>query len=245
MTQTRERIAVLTELHERLEGLTSGVKEVLSLAQSEPNGPWGEVRGVVADLFHVDVDTAPLVEVALGEQAQFLVVAAPDRLFEWLAGEPIGVPTRVGLLRLDGGPSTGLMDPVDLSGEAGVMGRADQFVEAASDLVPLVRRLLGSTWFVDRLSTALRLWRTAGGGRAICHERRATARGRRYADARSAAALDRSVAATQRTPGMPRAGHEAGRSGGAATSSPCPIRRGKPSPRAGSGRARGPSTIAW
>lgn len=160
LTRTRERIAVLTELHERLEGLTSGVKEVLQLAQSEPEGPWSEVRGVVADLFHVDVDTAPLVEVALGEQAQFLVIAPPGRLFDWLAGEPSGVPNRVGLLRLDGHPAV-VTTPVDLTGEPGVMGRADQFVETAPDLVPLAQRLLGNTWFVDRLATALRLSQVA------------------------------------------------------------------------------------
>jgi chromosome segregation protein len=164
LTQTRERIAVLTELHERLEGLTSGVKEVLGLSQTAPDGPWGDVRGVVADLFHVDVDTAPLVEVALGEQAQFLVVSSAGRLLDWLASEPPGVPTRVGLLQLDGELLASSLDQVDLAGEPGVMGRADQFVETAHDLGPLVRRLLGSTWFVDRLSTALRLWRATGMG---------------------------------------------------------------------------------
>ncbi|MEX2093928.1 MAG: hypothetical protein WD971_14675, partial [Pirellulales bacterium] len=168
LTRTRERIDVLTELHERLEGLNSGVREVLLAAQHEPDGPYGEVRGVVADLFHVDVDSAPLVDVALGEFSQYVVVTSAGRLFDWLNEQPLRVTGRVGFLRLDGVQRRGEAAPVaDLSSEAGVMGRADKFVETASELMPLSERLLGRTWFVDRLSTALRLAQTAGRGLAF------------------------------------------------------------------------------
>jgi chromosome segregation protein len=168
ITRTRERIDVLTELHQRLEGLNSGVKEVLVAAQSDPNGPYGEVRGVVADLFHVDVDSAPLVDVALGEFSQYVVVASAGRLFDWLNEKPLGVTGRVGFLRLDSVLRRGEAAPhADLSGEAGVMGRADQFVETATEFMPLVERLLARTWFVDRLATALRLAQTGGRGLAF------------------------------------------------------------------------------
>ena len=168
LTRTRERIDVLTELHQRLEGLNSGVKEVLVAAQSEPAGPYGEVRGVVADLFHVDVDSAPLVDVALGEHAQYVVVSSAGRLFDWLNEKPLGVAGRVGFLRLDSALRRGEAAPRSTSaGEPGVMGRADRFVETAPEFVPLVERLLGRTWFVDRLSTALRLAQTAGRGLAF------------------------------------------------------------------------------
>jgi chromosome segregation protein len=165
LTRTRERIDVLTELHQRLEGLSSGVKEVLAAAQSEPAGPYGDVRGVVADLFHVDVDSAPLVDVALGEFSQYVVVNSAVKLFDWLNEKPLAVGGRVGFLRLDNASRRGdVATTVDLSGEAGVMGRADRFVETAPEFVPLVERLLGRTWFVDRLATALRLAQTAGRG---------------------------------------------------------------------------------
>lgn len=175
LTRTRERIDVLTELHQRLEGLNSGVKEVLVAAQQDPAGPYGDVRGVVADLFHVDVDSAPLVDVALGEFSQYVVVTSAGRLFDWLNEKPLGVTGRVGFLRLDSSArrngSTERMLPdaptVDLEHESGVMGRADRFVETASEYVPLVERLLGRTWFVDRLATALRLAQTAGRGLAF------------------------------------------------------------------------------
>ncbi len=163
LTRTRERIDVLTELHQRLEGLNSGVREVLQAAQREPEGPYGEVRGVVADLFHVDVDSAPLVDVALGEYAQYVVISSAGRLFDWLNEQPLGVTGRVGFLRLDSvSRRNDAAVGTDLSEEPGVMGRADRFVESSAEFGPLVERLLGRCWFVDRLSTALRLAQTTG-----------------------------------------------------------------------------------
>src|SRR4029079_11733939 len=70
-----QRSAVLEELEKRLEGLSAGVKQVLSQVQSGEAGPYKQIRGLVADLINVNFETAPLVEVALGEMAQCLVVA--------------------------------------------------------------------------------------------------------------------------------------------------------------------------
>jgi chromosome segregation protein len=164
ITRVRERIAVLSELEHRLEGLDGGVQQVLELARAGTNGPFGDVRGVVADLFHVDVDSAQLLEMALGERAQFIVVASTEPLFDRLDQEPLGQNGRVGFLRLDVKPPATVLDHVDLSSEAGVMGRADRFVEAAPEYAPLAKRLLGRTWLVDRLTTARRLSQTSGRG---------------------------------------------------------------------------------
>jgi len=164
LARTRERAQVLEEHEQRLEGLASGVKEVLANACQSPEGPLGEVQGVVADLFHVDVDTAPLVEIALGEHAQYVVLPTAKRLLDWLENHPLGVAGRVGFLRLDHRSPANAVDQIDLSSEAGVMGRADHFVETVPELVPLVRRLLGRTWFVDQLSTAVRLAQSSGRG---------------------------------------------------------------------------------
>jgi chromosome segregation protein len=164
LTRTRERIAVLTELEERLEGLTGGVQDVLRMAQDDRRELLGEIRGVVADLFHVDVDSAPLVEMALGERAQYLVMSGMLSMLQRLEHEPLRVAGRVGFLSLDGKQAHTAIDHVDLSAEPGVMGRADQFVESAAEIGPLVRRLLGRTWLVDRLSTALRISQTTGRG---------------------------------------------------------------------------------
>ncbi|MEX2316863.1 MAG: chromosome segregation protein SMC [Pirellulales bacterium] len=164
LMRTRERISVLSELEERLEGLDGGVQQVLQLARDAPDGPLRGVCGVVADLFHVDVDSAPLIEMALGERAQFIVLKSAAPLLERLAREPLGIMGRVGFLRLDTRPAVTAMDQIDLSSEPGVMGRADRFIETAPQFMPLVQRLLGRTWLVDRLATAARLHQGAGRG---------------------------------------------------------------------------------
>ncbi|MCI0333777.1 MAG: chromosome segregation protein SMC [Planctomycetes bacterium] len=164
LMRTRERIAVLSELEHRLEGLAGGVQEVLRMAHDEPQGPLGAARGVVADLFHVDVDSAPLVEMALGERAQYVVMTTVRQLLERLEAQALAVGGRVGFLSLDSRYPLTALDQVDLSDEAGVMGRADRFVECGPEIAPLSRRLLGRTWLVDRLSTALRLFQTTGRG---------------------------------------------------------------------------------
>lgn len=163
--RTRERIAVLTELEQRHDGLDASIQDLLQSSRDTPDGPFGDVCGIVADLLHVDVDSAPLVELALGPRAQFLVLASPDRLFDWLKSQPLTVAERIGFLRLDLRPALTALDHVDLSTEPGVMGRADQFVEAAPEFLPLVARLLGRTWFVDHWATALRL--ALGPGRGL------------------------------------------------------------------------------
>ncbi len=164
LTGATERTAVLEELEARLDGLTAGAKEVLRRAREEPDGPFRSVRGVVADLLHVDSDTAPLVEIALGERANYLVVMETKSLAPVLA-DPNAWPGRTTFLRLDVPTPASAVDRVDLSGEPGVMGRADSFVETDADLAPLVRRLLGRHWLVDTFATAVQL--AAGVGRGL------------------------------------------------------------------------------
>ncbi len=68
LTAARERAAVLEEFQRRREGYNEAVKEVLALAD-ETSGPYQHVRGVVAELLQVNLEMAPLIEVALGEPA--------------------------------------------------------------------------------------------------------------------------------------------------------------------------------
>jgi chromosome segregation protein len=162
LTGARERAIVLEELERQLDGLSAGTKEVLRLAQADPMGPFGLVRGIMADLLHVDADTAPLVEIVLGERANCLVVERVDpRMVAMTESE---WPGRTSFLRLDVPHAASAVDRIDLSHEPGVMGRADQFVEIAPDLSPLARRLLGRHWFVDSLRTAFELANGIGRG---------------------------------------------------------------------------------
>ena len=164
LTGARERTVVLEELERRLDGLTSGAKEVLRQARDVPDGPFRSVRGVVADLLHVDSDSAPLVEIALGDRANYLVVTETKSLAPALIADPASWPGRTSFLRLDVPTPASAVDRVDLAAEPGVMGRADSFVEASEELTPMVRRLLGRHWLVDTLTTALRLANGLGRG---------------------------------------------------------------------------------
>jgi chromosome segregation protein len=159
-----ERAALLDELERRLEGVSSGVKEMLMHAREATAGPYRQIRGLVADLLNVHMDTAPLIEAALGEVAQYVVLAGSRELVEHLqleSGRPAG---RVGFVRLDVLPAMTGAEAIDLTGEPGVVGRADQFVETAPEFAVLAKRLLGKTWIVETLADALALAESTGRG---------------------------------------------------------------------------------
>ncbi|MBI2480341.1 MAG: chromosome segregation protein SMC, partial [Planctomycetia bacterium] len=157
----RERALVLEELEESREGLNTGVRDVLVAAGDATDGPLADVRGLVADLLQVSVDIAPLVDVALGERAQHLVVSGDSLVEEMQSGRyrPAG---RVGFMQLEAAPND--RHRTNLAGRPGVIGRADQLVTCSKHFDPIKQRLLGDTWFVESLSIALALSGTAGRG---------------------------------------------------------------------------------
>ncbi len=162
-TGFRERMHVLEELERRYEGVSSGVRQVLALAR-EPASPFREVRGMVADLVHVDVELAPLVETALGEKADYLVTAGAHDLAEQLAASDTVLEGRAVFLELDSDPPATAIDRIELHHEPGVVDRLDRLVESSPEFVPLLRRLLGRVWLTDTLATALKLVRGIGKG---------------------------------------------------------------------------------
>ena len=158
-----ERASVLEELQRRQEGLSAGVKEVLAHARSDTDGPFRQVRGMVADLLNVSVEAAPLVEVALGDVAQHVVVASANDMLEYLRNESYHFAGRVGFVWMDGPEdNSSELDP-NLEGRPGVLGRADRFVQTQPQFLPLARKLLGGTWIVEKLGHALELAESTGG----------------------------------------------------------------------------------
>jgi len=138
-------------------------QEVLQFARENPEGPFQQVRGLLADLLQVSIEIAPAIEAALGEKAQHIVVSPGRRLVDYLTAHGKRLSGRVGFLPLDAAappPSN-----IDLAEEIGVVGRADRFVQAASELAPLIRRLLSSTWIVENLSHAVALSEMAAADR--------------------------------------------------------------------------------
>ncbi|HVC97291.1 MAG TPA: chromosome segregation protein SMC [Pirellulales bacterium] len=159
-----ERVNLLEELQQRQEGLGAGVKEVLAQVRGGAAGPFRHVRGLLADLFHVKVEMAPLIETALGERAQHLVVDDDAELLAYLERETYRFAGRVGFLRVQGSPAGGWDATPDLESRLGVVGRADHFVDTATTLAPLAERLLARTWIVEKLSHALELAKGEGRG---------------------------------------------------------------------------------
>ena len=97
-----ERAAVLEELVRRQEGLSAGVKEVLARAANPADPVFRGIHGLVADLFHVSVEAAPLVEIALGQAAQHVVATRSAALLDYLETQSSRLGGRVGFLWLDG-----------------------------------------------------------------------------------------------------------------------------------------------
>jgi chromosome segregation protein len=174
-----ERAAVLDELVRRQEGLSAGVKEVLAQAANPAQSVFRGMHGLVADLFHVSVEAAPLVEIALGQAAQHVVASPSVELLRFLESQSSRLSGRVGFAWLGGendirnlfeeadGEKTVPDTFSDLEGRPGVLGRADRFVETEARFFPLAQRLLGRTWFVERLAHAIELAHRGDGLRFV------------------------------------------------------------------------------
>ena len=134
------------------------------------------MHGLVADLLSVSVEMAPLIEVALGAAAQHVVAQPGSELLEFLGLNSPRFAGRVGFVwQEDGKAAAGqhvgcevpmvVDDGPDLTGQPGIVGRADRFVTTQPQYAALVARLLGRTWIVEKLDQALHL---AGvNGRAV------------------------------------------------------------------------------
>ncbi len=167
------RISTLEELQERHEGLSPGVRYLLTEARRCADGPFRDISGLVADLIQVEVDAAALIEIALGERAQYLVVEPNSKLLDALRRNSRGFPGRVGFIWMEdflspehGGNSQSSASRFShvqitngLENLPGVLGRADQFIQCQDIYLPLFKYLLGETWIVENLNVAIELSR--------------------------------------------------------------------------------------
>lgn len=156
-----QRADVIEELERSLEGVNAGAREILKAAQSATSGPLTEVVGLVADLISVNVQHAAIVDVALGDLTQFIIVNG-YQLTEQIAEEQLKLNGRVGLIQLNSPPTLGANPNVSLNGMESVIGRADRLVQVQPEFQNFVRQLLGGTWVVKSLNTALKLRRELG-----------------------------------------------------------------------------------
>lgn len=155
------RQALLAEMQDKQEGLTDPVKAVLARkAAAEAAGTNGPasfrfVRGVLAELLETDLEHAALVEAALDENQQALVIdrldeiagACGDQAIKALAGRVRFLPADQGRLPADADKRL----PAELT-------RVIDVVRYPAELAGLVWSLLGQAVVVDDLATARRLF---------------------------------------------------------------------------------------
>ena len=161
-----ERVSVLSEMERRLDGIGAGVRQVLSQAKEPSPGAFADACGLVADLIKADTQYAKLIDVALGDSSQHVVLVGTKLWNQMCEGE-VEIPGRVGFVRVQ---SMGAEDPayeVDLAGKPGIVGRLDQLVRTNAKCEDLVRRLLGRTWVVKELAEALNLLSLSAGVRFV------------------------------------------------------------------------------
>ena len=174
------RRQVLREMEDNLEGIADPVKAVLAQAALAPkpgseeqhdeasdhaadtSSPFAFVRGLVAELIDTDVAHATLVEAALGENQQSLVV---DRLASLCSSHTAdaraALAGRVTFLALDQPPLPDVASPMSTESPLHVVA---DLVRYPDWLGPVVWRLLGRTVVVEDLDRAMILRATLPDG---------------------------------------------------------------------------------
>ena len=149
------RKQTLEDLEYKLEGVDAGVRELLHRKEQDATGQtFDYVWGMVADLVVADVASAVLIETALGEYDQYLVVEDSRRLMadaEMLADFPGRIPT----ICLDRLPP--FIDGRDFSQQEGFVAKVIDLVRYDERCERLVRHLLGHTVIVRTLADAVRM----------------------------------------------------------------------------------------
>ncbi len=152
----------LLDIDRKMEGVGAGVREILSRRNvDDPAAPFGYVRGLVGELFEADLEHAPLVEAALGELDQSLVVESAAALLAD-ADRIAALEGRVSAVCLDALPPH--FSRPDLSGQDGFVARLADQVRHAPGLERLARYLFGDTLVVESLAAAQALRRLSPGG---------------------------------------------------------------------------------
>ncbi|QDT56317.1 Chromosome partition protein Smc [Caulifigura coniformis] len=163
------RLQVLKEWDASHAGVGTGVREFLARAAESRGAPWNTVKGLVCNLLDVPLEVAPLIDLALGEQSQAVVV---EDLQPWIAywRKPDSVAAgRIAMIGLNLNGDIRRTDPFERTVRElpGVVGRADEVVKESRKAIGLAKRVLGHVWIVRDLDTATQVVETSG-GKATC-----------------------------------------------------------------------------
>ncbi len=159
LSQKRNRLRALEEIHTKLEGVGQGVRSLVNTKDPA-------VLGLVADRFEAPADLTQAFAGLLGERLSWAVVDDTARGIELLAelartnkGRAAIVPQRPRFVAGGG---------VDAPTGEGVLGRMIDLVAYDAKDDPLARSLFGDTLLVDAEETALRLQREGFFGTVVC-----------------------------------------------------------------------------
>jgi len=147
------RRELLEDLDRRKEGIGAGARRILDHGSADDDeAACSPVAGLVADIFQADVTHARIVEAAVGEWEQYLVVTDTNR-FRRLCHEIGELPGRATVFCLDRLPP--VINERDFTEQPGYVARAVELVQYRDTFEHLARHLLGKTIVAEDLDAAL------------------------------------------------------------------------------------------
>ena len=144
------RLESLRNITERYDGYGNSIRRVMEQKSHEPG-----IRGVVADIIHVQKDYEVAIETALGGSIQNIVTdneQTAKRMISFLKKNRYGRATFLPLSNISG---RGGLAQKDVLREPGVVGTANTLVEADAEYSELVMYLLGRVLVVDNIDHAI------------------------------------------------------------------------------------------
>jgi chromosome segregation protein len=149
----QSRQTLLSELQNRREGVSQPVREILQMR--EVGAGFKDVKGMVGDMLDADLDAALIIEAALGELQNALVVensrTIPDEIDAWRK-----VAGRISVICLDRLP--GYHEDFNWMALGRDITRAVDLVRYEPSASPLMMYLLGKTLVVDSLAQAIEFY---------------------------------------------------------------------------------------
>lgn len=149
----QSRRQLLADMEAKLEGVDQGVKRILQAKHENPD-TYFYVKAMVAELIRAEVQYAAIIEAALSDKSQQLVVTDSAALMADLDNLQ-ELPGRVQMICLDRLPA--FADGFDFTTLAGFHARALDLVSFPADAEKLAWQLLGKTVIADDLAAALNL----------------------------------------------------------------------------------------
>ncbi len=150
----RSGLRMLDELQKKLEGVADGVKSLLSQKEARPDDDvLRGVRGMVGEQFDADVVYARVIEAAIGELDQYLVISDSAG---FLTRRDLldALPGRLNAVCLDRIPP--VINEPQTEDIEGFVAQAADLVRCEEGFERLARHLLGKTVVVETLEHALR-----------------------------------------------------------------------------------------